>query len=286
MNPKASINKGNKKIISEINNYCDSQVNENEQDDKIDLKVVNVQNPIQVVSQNAKKEEKVSDIVFNNNTTNGLTIPSINVDQDESIKTNNLMKDSFIIVMIILKKYLKKKYKLNIINFNCALVLGIGITHMKRVLNLKIYQILSYYPKYMIQIIKVIKDPKISKKNKLLFFYLMTRTYEELYIRYVKGDINFQIDKGLTLRIPQIATLNKVLKQKEKELQKKNKSSQFIKKSIEAFKNVSENMINNIKNGELERKPRNNKEEKPFIVFELEEFEKMRKHFDETNKAN
>ena len=286
MNPKASINKGNKKIISEINNYCDSQVNENEQEDKIDLKVVNVQNPIQVVSQNAKKEEKVSDIVFNNNTTNGLTIPSINVDQDESIKTNNLMKDSFIIVMIILKKYLKKKYKLNIINFNCALVLGIGITHMKRVLNLKIYQILSYYPKYMIQIIKVIKDPKISKKNKLLFFYLMTRTYEELYIRYVKGDINFQIDKGLTLRIPQIATLNKVLKQKEKELQKKNKSSQFIKKSIEAFKNVSENMINNIKNGELERKPRNNKEEKPFIVFELEEFEKMRKHFDETNKAN
>ena len=286
MNRKESINKGNKKIISEIDHYCDSQVHEKDQEDDIDLKDVDAQNPIQVVSQNDKKEEKVNDIIFKNNTTNGLTVPSINADEEESIKTNNLMKDSFIIVMIILKEYLKKNYKLNLDYFNCAKVLGVGITNMRRVLDLELYQILSYYPKSISLIIDVIKDPKISKKKKLILFYLMTRTYEELYMRYVNRDINFHISKGLILRIPKIATLNKVLKQKEIELQKKNKSRRYIDDYIEAFKNASINMINNIKGGRFERKPRDNEKKQPFIAFELEEFGKMRKYFDKLDKTN
>lgn len=60
----------------------------------------------------------------------------------------------------------------------------------------------------------------------------MTRTYEELYNRYISEEVNFPIIKNGTLRIGQFITLKKIIQQKKEKLKKKNNSDEFIETTI------------------------------------------------------
>ena len=84
----------------------------------------------------------------------------------------------------------------------------------------------------------------------------MTRTYEELYNRYISEEVNFPIITNGTLRICQFITLKTVIQQKKEKLKKKNKSDELVETTINEFEKVSKNLINIIKTGDLERMER------------------------------
>ena len=104
----------------------------------------------------------------------------------------------------------------------------------------------------------------------------MTRTYEELYNRYISEEINFPIIKNGTLRICQFITLKTVIQQKKEKLKKKNKSDELVETTIKEFEKVSKDLINIIKTGDLERMER---KKITFTTIILEEFEFMKNFF-------
>ena len=160
-------------------------------------------------------------------------MPSIQlVTGGESIKTNNLRKGVFGYATIFFKQFFKERFDLNLDKFNCEEVLGVGIGHMRSVLNLEIYQILWYYPENINIIINTPLHPKYDKNEKFIYIYFMARTYEELYNRYISEEINFPIIKNGTLRICQFITLKKVFQQKKEKLKKKNKSDELVETTI------------------------------------------------------
>ena len=286
MKPSDSFFQGNKKLISELDHFSDSKINQKIDEEQIDLNDKNIEKSLVNLNQNYENNEKASLVKNKPNSTSIITAASIElekVNEEECVKTNNTRKDAFNALMIFLKQFLKEKYDIDLETFKCDEVLGVGIAHMKKVLGLEIYQILCYYPENAIKILKVIENPLINKSEKLIFFYFMTSTYEELYNRYISGDINFPLFKNGNLRINSFITLKKEIKLKKEKLKKKKKSDIFIEKTIEEFEKFSKNMINDIKSGDLERKERN---EKKFYTFEFEVFENMRKYFEDIKKAN
>ena len=285
MKPSDSFFQGNKKLISELDHFSDSKINQKIDEEQIDLNDKNIEKSFVNLNQNYENNEKASLVKNKPNSTSIITAASIElekVNEEECVKTNNTRKDAFNALMIFLKQFLKEKYDIDLETFKCDEVLGVGIAHMKKVLGLEIYQILCYYPENAIKILKVIENPLINKSEKLIFFYFMTSTYEELYNRYISGDINFPLFKNGNLRINSFITLKKEIQLKKEKLKKKKKSDIFIEKTIEEFEKFSKNMINDIKSGDLERKERN---EKKFYTFEFEVFENMRKYFEDIKKA-
>ena len=285
MKPSDSFFQGNKKLISELDHFSDSKINQKIDEEQIDLNDKNIEKSLVNLNQNYENNEKASLVKHKPNSTSIITAASIElekVNEEECVKTNNTRKDAFNALMIFLKQFLKEKYDIDLETFKCDEVLGVGIAHMKKVLGLEIYQILCYYPENAIKILKVIENPLINKSEKLIFFYFMTSTYEELYNRYISGDINFPLFKNGNLRINSFITLKKEIQLKTEKLKKKKKSDIFIEKTIKEFEKFSKNMINDIKSGDLERKERN---EKKFYTFEFEVFENMRKYFEDIKKA-
>ena len=285
MKPSDSFFQGNKKLISELDHFSDSKINQKIDEEQIDLNDKNIEKSLVNLNQNYENNEKASLVKNKPNSTSIITAASIElekVNEEECVKTNNTRKDAFNALMIFLKQFLKEKYDIDLETFKCDEVLGVGIAHMKKVLGLEIYQILCYYPENAIKILKVIENPLINKSEKLIFFYFMTSTYEELYNRYISGDINFPLFKNGNLRINSFITLKKEIQLKKEKLKKKKKSDIFIEKTIKEFEKFSKNMINDIKSGDLERKERN---EKKFYTFEFEVFENMRKYFEDIKKA-
>lgn len=285
MKPSDSFFQGNKKLISELDHFSDSKINQKIDEEQIDLNDKNIEKSFVNLNQNYENNEKAFLVKHKPNSTSIITAASIElekVNEEQCVKTNNTRKDAFNALMIFLKQFLKEKYDIDLETFKCDEVLGVGIAHMKKVLGLEIYQILCYYPENAIKILKVIENPLINKSEKLIFFYFMTSTYEELYNRYISGDINFPLFKNGNLRINSFITLKKEIKLKKEKLKKKKKSDIFIEKTIKEFEKFSKNMINDIKSGDLERKERN---EKKFYTFEFEVFENMRKYFEDIKKA-
>ena len=285
MKPSDSFFQGNKKLISELDHFSDSKINQKIDEEQIDLNDKNIEKSFVNLNQNYENNEKASLVKNKPNSTSIITAASIElekVNEEQCVKTNNTRKDAFNALMIFLKQFLKEKYDIDLETFKCDEVLGVGIAHMKKVLGLEIYQILCYYPENAIKILKVIENPLINKSEKLIFFYFMTSTYEELYNRYISGDINFPLFKNGNLRINSFITLKKEIQLKKEKLKKKKKSDIFIEKTIKEFEKFSKNMINDIKSGDLERKERN---EKKFYTFEFEVFENMRKYFEDIKKA-
>lgn len=285
MKPSDSFFQGNKKLISELDHFSDSKINQKIDEEQIDLNDKNIEKSFVNLNQNYENNEKASLVKHKPNSTSIITAASIElekVNEEQCVKTNNTRKDAFNALMIFLKQFLKEKYDIDLETFKCDEVLGVGIAHMKKVLGLEIYQILCYYPENAIKILKVIENPLINKSEKLIFFYFMTSTYEELYNRYISGDINFPLFKNGNLRINSFITLKKEIELKKEKLKKKKKSDIFIEKTIKEFEKFSKNMINDIKSGDLERKERN---EKKFYTFEFEVFENMRNYFEDIKKA-
>ena len=273
-------------LVQSMDYFSDEQLKNNIiEEDKLDQeeqRETECQNILGNVSQNKKNNNKESIensgpnilITLGNNITNCTSLT------DEYKRIDNLRKEAFYIVMIYLKQFFKERYGLNFDSFKCDEVFGVSIGHMKKVLGLEIYQILCYYPENIAKIINFIEKVELEQKEKLTFFYFMTRTYEELYKRYINGDVNFPIIKDGTIRINKFITLKKVIKEKTEKLQKQQKTEKFIGTKIMAFSKLSKNMINDIKNGNNERKERKGKE---FIIAVIDEFEIMKKNFLENN---
>ena len=273
-------------LVQSMDYFSDEQlknkINEEDVLDQDEQRETEYQNIFGDVSQNKKnnKKENIENsgpnilITLGNNITNCTSLT------DEYKRIDNLRKEAFYIVMIYLKQFFKERYGLNFDSFKCDEVFGVSIGHMKKVLGLEIYQILCYYPENIAKIINFIEKVELEQKEKLTFFYFMTRTYEELYKRYINGDVNFPIIKDGTIRINKFITLKKVIKEKTEKLQKQQKTEKFIGTKIMAFSKLSKNMINDIKNGNNERKERKGKE---FIIAVIDEFEIMKKNFLENN---
>ena len=273
-------------LVQSMDYFSDEQLKNNIiEEDKLDQdeqRETECQNILGNVSQNKKNNNKENIensgpnilITLGNNITNCTSLT------DEYKRIDNLRKEAFYIVMIYLKQFFKERYGLNFDSFKCDEVFGVSIGHMKKVLGLEIYQILCYYPENIAKIINFIEKVELQQKEKLTFFYFMTRTYEELYKRYINGDVNFPIIKDGTIRINKFITLKKVIKEKTEKLQKQQKTEKFIGTKIMAFSKLSKNMINDIKNGNNERKERKGKE---FIIAVIDEFEIMKKNFLENN---
>ena len=276
----------NNALVQSMDYFSDEQLKNNiiEEDelDPEEQRETEYQNILGNVSQNKKNNNKENIensgpnilITLGNNITNCTSLT------DEYKRIDNLRKEAFYIVMIYLKQFFKERYGLNFDSFKCDEVFGVSIGHMKKVLGLEIYQILCYYPENIAKIINYIEKVELEQKEKLTFFYFMTRTYEELYKRYINGDVNFPIIKNGTIRINKFITLKKKIKEKTEKLQKQQKTEKFIGTKIMAFSKLSKNMINDIKNGNNERKERKGKE---FIIAVIDEFEIMKKNFLENN---
>ncbi len=85
----------------------------------------------------------------------------------------------------------------------------------------------------------------------------MTRTYKELYHRYIKGDIDFPLFEGGTVRITKFPTQQRVIKEKIND-------ENYVKNKSKAFEEIGKNIF----------------EGKSFDTFEKEEkFEIMRCKF-------
>ena len=190
------------------------------------------------------------------------------------LRPENIRNSAFYYPMIVLKKIFKIQFNLDFGSFKCSEVFGVSIRHMGPILDMKIYQILSYYPVYNIKIIKFAKSKK-SKETEYMFYYFMTRTYEELYTRYITGKVNFPCIPNGTVKQCSF-TLKRAIEAKINELNEKNNNKEYINKYIDIFKNISENMIEDLKNGKNERVE---KKEKEFTPVVCKEFEDKRNNF-------
>ena len=225
-------------LVQSMDYFSDEQLKNNIiEEDKLDQeeqRETECQNILGNVSQNKKNNNKENIensgpnilITLGNNITNCTSLT------DEYKRIDNLRKEAFYIVMIYLKQFFKERYGLNFDSFKCDEVFGVSIGHMKKVLGLEIYQILCYYPENIAKIINFIEKVELEQKEKLTFFYFMTRTYEELYKRYINGDVNFPIIKDGTIRINKFITLKKKLKKRLKNCRNNKKRKNLLEPKL------------------------------------------------------
>ena len=269
-----AINDMDKKI-----NDISSEILEDEDD-----KLTNIKEQIPHLILN-KNDEKAKNITIEDNIdlNHGLTATNRTEELNTHFRTDNIRIEAFIALMVFLKEFFLKFFNLDFSSFKCEEVLGPAIGQMKKILNLQIYQILCYYPANIIKILETSKKIK-TKREQAFFYYFMTRTYEELYNRYITGDINFPLIRGGTVRICCFTTLAKEINKKKEKLKDKGKSQKYIGEKMAIFEKLSLNMIDDIKGGKFERKGK--KEEKQFITVIISEFELKRMPFDEIDDYN
>ena len=188
-------------------------------------------------------------------------------------RADNLRRKAFYRPMIFLKEFFKEMFGLNFDCFKCEIIFGCSVRYFKVILGWKIYQILCCYKENKLQIMNFLKR-KINEDEKLMFFYFMTRTYEELYMRYITGNINFSINPNYTLRIGKFITLEKAIEEKKKDNYK----------YVEDFERLSKSMLNDFdtleRDSEIDIKTI--KQEK----YDIDIFTKMRNYFDRGVKSN
>jgi len=165
---------------------------------------------------------------------------------------------------------------------------------MKKVLNLQLYQLFCYYKKYKKKILSFTKNSKLNERAKNIFYYFMTRTYKELYKRFVSGNRGFPLcktkDKFTNVTINKFLTLKKALNDKRKKLENKDLDNRSKEATLNAFENLCKNMVSDIENGKNEKGPNENKKnkknkkgskkkKKEFKPVEIEIFKYMRNQF-------
>ena len=185
-------------------------------------------------------------------------------------RADNLRRKAFYRPMIFLKEFFKEMFGFNFDCFKCEIIFGCSVRYFKVILGWKIYQILCCYKENKLQIMNFLKR-KINEDEKLMFFYFMTRTYEELYKHYITGNIDFPIFSDGTLRICKFITLKKAITMTDKK--GKNKI-----KDINKFVELSMNMLDDIKNKEREG---GSVSEVPAPKIDIKIFEDMRNQFNE-----
>jgi hypothetical protein len=195
-------------------------------------------------------------------------------------RIDNLRRITFFVVMIFIKTFFKERFGLDFESFNCDEVLGISICHMKNVLDLQIYQLFCYYKEYKKKILYFIKHEKMNERARSIFYYFMTRTYKELYKRFVSENRFFPLskkgDKTVNIRINQFITLKKAIQEKTEQLEKKGKDNESIQVAIKAFEDLCKNMISDIEN---KKNVKGSENENEFKIVKIKKFTYMRNQF-------
>ena len=285
----------NNNFYQEMDKYSDERFKEN-----------NYEAPNNSKQQTTYKEDLTNPNNKNNNSTFDVT-PFTNNNTDENAANNNnialpetkplifkteehqiekykridnLRRITFFVVMIFIKTFFKERFGLDFESFNCDKVLGISICHMKKVLDLQIYQLFCYYKEYKKKILYFIKHEKMNERARSIFYYFMTRTYKELYKRFVSENRFFPLskkgDKTVNIRINQFITLKKAIQEKTEKLEKKGKDNESIQVAIKAFEDLCKNMISDIENEKNVKGSENEKEFKPPVI---KKFTYMRNQF-------
>ena len=195
-------------------------------------------------------------------------------------KTENFRKTCLYAPMIFLKDYSKQKYKIKFDGANCMKMLGNSIGYMKSPLTLKVYQLLSIGKKGKKNIDALSKIMKTSKdKNEeLILFFLVTRTYEELYNSYIFNNFKFKyIKENKEITITDFINLDKKIEKIRKKLEKEKKEEKFISLKIAILTNLSKNMIKDINNEKGKKQAK--KETSLETPQKIQKFEDLRKKF-------
>ena len=185
--------------------------------------------------------------------------------------TGNIRRSALFTLMRYLIIFFKESFGLKLGSFNCIKVFGNNFRDFRKTMKLKIYKILCYYPKNRKLLMDFLETEK-SEFKRLMFFYFMTRTYEELYKRYISGNINFPIIPNCTVSISDFITLKKVIEEKKEKNYK----------NVSAFEELSKSMLYDLKSKARSRKIF----KKEFNVDDIDIFEEMRNHFYEEAESS
>ena len=185
--------------------------------------------------------------------------------------TGNIRRSALFTLMRYLIISFKERFGLKLGSFNCIKVFGNNFRDFRKTMKLKIYKILCYYPKNRKLLMDFLETEK-SEFKRLMFFYFMTRTYEELYKRYISGNINFPIIPNCTVSISDFITLKKVIEEKKEKNYK----------NVSAFEELSKSMLYDLKTKARSRKIF----KKEFNVDDIDIFEEMRNHFYEEDESS
>ena len=186
--------------------------------------------------------------------------------------TGNIRRSALFTLMRYLIIFFKEHFGLKLGSFNCIKVFGNNFRDFRKTMKMKIYKILCYYPKNR-KLLMVFLETEKSEFKRLMFFYFMTRTYEELYKRYISGNINFPIIPNCTVSISDFITLKKVIEEKKEKNYK----------NVSAFEELSKNMIYDLKTKARSRKKFVRKE---FNIDNIDILEEMRNHFYEEDESS
>lgn len=202
-------------------------------------------------------------------------------------RTENLRQTCFYTPMEFLKKYLNVEYGLNFGSINCKVILGKSIGYMKEPLELKVYQLLCFGCKNketldsLKKIIEMDESKKFDENKKFILFFLLTRTYEELYNRYIDERFNFSFyykdkndEKHIT--ITNFITLQKAIDEEIKRLKKNKEEETYIKGRIRNYSYLSIRMIKDIKAEKYVKQAKKEKSMKnPKKIEQLENWVKI-----------
>ena len=187
------------------------------------------------------------------------------------IRKDNLIKEAIKAPMKKFIKVLKHKYKIELNSPNWDQILGDNTAQRRRMLKLKIYQFLCFNIDNKKKIISLLKKNEIPFP---LMFYL-TRTFEEIFTKYVNEDKIFVIKNSTTIINLSLPTLSQVIEEKKEEWRE---NDTYTDEKVSLFEEISKKLIDDINNGKNERIQ---KKEKIFIIAcELKELEEKMKNYE------
>lgn len=187
------------------------------------------------------------------------------------IRKDNLIKEAIKAPMKKFIKVLKHKYKIELNSPNWDQILGNNTAQRRRMLKLKIYQFLCFNIDNKKKIISLLKKNEIPFP---LMFYL-TRTFEEIFTKYVNEDKIFVIKNSTTIINLSLPTLSQVIEEKKEEWRE---NDTYTNEKVSLFEEISKKLIDDINNGKNERIQ---KKEKIFIIAcELKELEEKMKNYE------
>ena len=187
------------------------------------------------------------------------------------IRKDNLILEAIKAPMKKFIKVLKHKYKIELNSPNWDQILGNNTAQRRRMLKLKIYQFLCFNIDNKKKIISLLKKNEIPFP---LMFYL-TRTFEEIFTKYVNEDKIFVIKNSTTIINLSLPTLSQVIEEKKEEWRE---NDTYTNEKVSLFEEISKKLIDDINNGKNERIK---KKEKIFIIAcELKKLEEKMKNYE------
>ena len=226
-----------------------------------------IKNEIEINEANPKKFSNIEDKI----NINQISTKAKTKTTKAKIRKDNLILEAIKAPMKKFIKVLKHKYKIELNSPNWDQILGNNTAQRRRMLKLKIYQFLCFNIDNKKKIISLLKKNEIPFP---LMFYL-TRTFEEIFTKYVNEDKIFVIKNSTTIINLSLPTLSQVIEEKKEEWRE---NDTYTDEKVSLFEEISKKLIDDINNGKNERIQ---KKKKIFIIAcELKELEEKMKNYE------